>query len=60
MFRFNETLNSILFLCTKTALGDIILYTHLKHAVSEMAALEIGWNRLMQKSSILQNLSSSI
>ncbi len=39
----------LLFLCTKTALGEMILGAHGRHSVSEAIAMEQGWNRLMQR-----------
>jgi 2-dehydropantoate 2-reductase len=39
----------MLFLCTKTAFGEMILGAHGRHSVSEAVAMEQGWNRLMEK-----------
>ena len=39
----------MLFLCTKTSFGEMILGAHGRHSVSEAVVMEQGWNRLMEK-----------
>jgi hypothetical protein len=39
----------LLFLCTKTSFGEMILGAHGRHSVSEAVMMEQGWNRLMEK-----------
>jgi 2-dehydropantoate 2-reductase len=39
----------MLFLCTKTSFGEMILGAHGRHSVSEAVMMEQGWNRLMEK-----------
>jgi 2-dehydropantoate 2-reductase len=39
----------MLFLCTKTAFGEMILGAHGRHSVSEAVMMEQGWNRLMER-----------
>ncbi|MCR5147734.1 MAG: hypothetical protein K6C35_02075 [Eubacterium sp.] len=42
----------MLFLCTKTSFGEMILGAHGRHSVSEAVIMEQGWNRLMDKKPI--------